>query len=80
MNASVQAPLPMTDLGRLLHGPDAESNLVKLHRALEDEILKVRKKMSAGLNQTDYVHASKRVNALSHAQMVLKSLQIYLTH
>ena len=80
MNANVQAPLPMTDLGRLLHGPDATSNLVKLHRALEDETYKVRKKMSAGLNQADYVHASKRINALNHAQAVLKSLQIYLAH
>jgi hypothetical protein len=80
MNAAAQAPLPMTDLGRLLHGQDAASNLVRLHRALEDEILKVRKKMSVGLNQADYVYASKRVNALANAQVVLKSLQIYLAH
>lgn len=80
MNDNVQAPLPMTDLGRLLLGQDAASNLVKLNRALEDESLKVQKKMSAGLNQADYVHASKRVSALGHAQAVLKSLQIYLAH
>ena len=80
MNANAQIPIPMTELGRLLQGQDATNNLVELHRALEDEALKVQKKMSVGLNQTDYVQASKRVNALAHAQAVLTSLQIYLAH
>ena len=80
MNANAHPPLPMTDLGRLLQGQDATSNLVELHRTLEDEALKVQKSMSAGLNPADYVHASKRVNALAHAQAVLTSLQIYLAH
>ena len=80
MNANAQAPLPMTDLGRLLQGQDAQSNLVELHQVLEDEALKVQKTMAAGLNPADYVQASKRVNALEHAQAVLTSLQIYLAH
>jgi len=78
MNAQTQAPLPMTDLGRLLSGPDARVNLTRLLRTLEDEALRVNRKMSQGLSQDDYAHASKRVTALNSAQMILKSLQIFL--
>lgn len=80
MNAMTQAPLPMTDLGRLLSGKDAQTNLTKLLRTLEDESLRVNRKMSQGLSQDDYAHASKRVTALNSAQMILTSLQIYLAH
>lgn len=80
MNAHTQAPLPMTDLGRLLSGKDAQANLTKLLRTLEDESLRVNRKMSQGLSQDDYAHASKRVVALDSAQLILKSLQIYLAH
>ncbi len=80
MNAMTQAPLPMTDLGRLLSGKDAQMNLTKLLRTLEDESLRVNRKMSQGLSQDDYAHASKRVTALNSAQMILTSLQIYLAH
>jgi|LauGreDrversion4_2_1035121.scaffolds.fasta_scaffold1827954_1 hypothetical protein len=80
MNAHAQAPLPMTDLGRLLSEKDAQMNLTKLLRTLEDESLRVQRKMSQGLSQDDYAHASKRVSALDSAQLILKSLQIYLVH
>lgn len=72
------ASTPMTDLGRLLSGPQAPEHLLKLLRTLEDERIKVGRKMAAGLNQDDYAHASRRISALDSAQMVLKSLQIYL--
>lgn len=78
MNAHSQAPLPMTDLGRLLSGPDAQTHLTKLLRTLEDEVFRVNRKMGQGLSQDDYAHASKRVTALNSAQMILKSLQIFL--
>jgi len=78
MNAQASAPLPMTDLGRLLSGSQSEANLTRLTRALDDELMRVRAKMAAGLGQADFVHASKRVVALVSAQMVLKSLQIFL--
>ena len=80
MNAMTQAPLPMTDLGRLLSGQDAQTHLTKLLRTLEDEILRVNRKMSQGLSQDDYAHASKRVTALTRAKMILTSLHIYLAH
>ena len=78
MNPTAAAPLPMTDLGRLLSGPHAEAHLTRLMRVLDDELLRVRGRMAAGLAQTDYVHAGKRVVALCNAQMTLKSLHIYL--
>ncbi len=78
MNASATAPLPMTDLGRLLSGRDAQVNLTQLDRALDDELMRVRRRMAAGLGQEEYVHAGKRVTALQSAQLVLKSVQIYL--
>lgn len=69
---------PMTDIGRLLGAKDAQANLERLNRTLEDELRRVRAKMAAGLSQQDYVHAGKRVVALNNAQIVLKSVQIYL--
>ncbi|MEN9774243.1 MAG: hypothetical protein RL322_1313, partial [Pseudomonadota bacterium] len=42
MKPDAQLPLPMTDLGRLLAGRDAEANLTRLSRALADEELRVR--------------------------------------
>jgi hypothetical protein len=72
--------LPLSDLGRLLSSKDGEAHLTRLNRTLELELSKVRAKMSAGLPQADYVHASKRVVALSNAQNVLKSLHIYVAH
>lgn len=78
MNPSANVPLPMTDLGRLLTGRDADAHLTHLTRALDDEVLRVRSRLAAGLGQEDYVRAGKRVTALQHAQAVLKSLQIFL--
>jgi len=80
MNAHTQAPLPMTDLGRLLSGNEASANLTRLLRSLEDEASKVQRKMSQGLSQDDYAHASKRITALNSAQLILKSMGIYLNH
>lgn len=80
MNAQTQAPLPMTDLGRLLSGNEASVNLTRLLRSLEDEVSKVQRKMRQGLSQDDYAHASKRITALNSAQMILKSMVIYLNH
>jgi hypothetical protein len=54
--------------------------LARLNRSLDDELAKVRAKMAAGLGQADYVHAGKRVVALNQAQLVLKSLHIYIQH
>lgn len=78
MNPSASAPLPMTDLGRLLSGRNAEAHLTRLTRALADEELRMRSRLAAGMGQEDYVRAGKRVTALQHAQAVLKSLQIFL--
>lgn len=80
MNTQMSAPLPLTDLGRLLRGPQADVHLTALTRALDDEVLRVRGRMAAGLAQAEFVQSSKRVAALHSAQMVLKSLQIYLAH
>lgn len=79
MNQPVATVLPMSDLGRLLSGKDAEAHLARLNRSLDDELAKVRAKMAAGLAQADYVHAGKRVVALNQAQLVLKSLHLYTT-
>ena len=73
-------PLPMTDLGRLLKGPQSGEHLETLHQTLESELARVRQRMNKGLSKEDYVHACKRVVALNHAQMVLKSVHIYLSH
>ncbi len=78
MDKKSSFPLIMTDLGRLLAGADGSQALTRLMRALDDEAIRVRRKMSSGLSQGDYVHASQRVTALDSAQMILKALQIYL--
>lgn len=80
MNTNATPALPMTDLGRLLAGRDGEANLTALNRALEDELGRVRARMAAGLGQAEYVHAGKRALALGSAQLVLKSLRIFLAH
>ena len=67
----------MTDLGRLFNGPDAGANFTRLSRVLADEELRVRKRMAVGLNQEDFGRASRRVCALQHAEVVLKSLKIF---
>jgi hypothetical protein len=72
--------LPMTDLGRLLQGNKSGENLECLHQTLDKELSRVRQRMTKGLSKEDYVHACKRVVALNHAQMVLKSVHIYLAH
>jgi hypothetical protein len=79
MNPSHTATLPMTDLGRLLTGRDAETHLTRLSRVLEDEERRVRARMAAGLNQEEYLRAGRRVVALQHADSVLKSLRIFLS-
>jgi hypothetical protein len=76
---SVQA-LPMTDLGRLFVGPQSAEHLETLQQTLVRELERVRQRMTKGLSKEDYVHACKRVVALNHAQMVLKSVHIYLSH
>lgn len=70
--------LPMTDLGRLLSGPQSGEHLESLRQTLDKELDRVRQRMGKGLSKEDYVHACKRVVALNHAQMVLKSVHIYL--
>jgi hypothetical protein len=72
--------LPMTDLGRLLQGSSSGENMEQLHQTLDKELSRVRQRMTKGLSKEDYVHACKRVVALNHAQMVLKSVHIYLAH
>ena len=75
-----QPALPMTDLGRLLSGPQSGEHLDSLRQTLDNELSRVRQRMTKGLSKEDYVHACKRVVALNHAQMVLKSVHIYLAH
>ena len=70
----------MTDLGRLLRGNKSGENLECLNQTLDKELSRVRQRMTKGLSKEDYVHACKRVVALNHAQMVLKSVHIYLAH
>ena len=77
MQPSVAIPPPMTDLGRLLSGPDADVRLTQLSRVLADEEMRVRKRMAAGLTQEDYGRAGRRVSALQHADAVMKSLKIF---
>ena len=77
MNHGVAPPPPMTDLGRLLSGRDAEVHLTRLSRVLADEEMRVRRRLAAGLSQEDYARASRRVSALQHAEAVLKSLKIF---
>jgi len=77
MQPGVVPPPPMTDLGRLLSGPDAEAHLTRLSRVLADEEQRVRKRMAAGLTQEDYGRAGRRVSALQHADAVMKSLKIF---
>jgi hypothetical protein len=78
MSLANPSPEPMTDIGRLLADKDSQAHRERLNRTLEDELRRVRAKMAAGLAQQDYVHAGKRVVALTNAQIVLKSLHIYL--
>jgi hypothetical protein len=72
-------PAPMTDLSVLLTGVMAESNLTKLLRICEDEIGNLKRKMSAGLSNEEYVKVARHTFALINAQMVLKSIQTYHT-
>ncbi len=72
--------LPMTDLGRLLQGKQSDEHLEQLRQTLDKELSRVRQRMTKGLTKEDYVHACKRVVALNHAQVVLKSVHIYLAH
>jgi len=72
-------PAPMTDLSVLLTGSMAEANLTKLLRVCEDEVGNLKRKMSAGLSNEEYVKAAKHTFALINAQMVLKSIQTYHT-
>ncbi len=79
MNQGVAIPPPITDLARLLCGPDADANLARLSRVLADEEQRVRKRLAAGLNQDDYARANRRVSALQHADASLKALKIFFT-
>jgi hypothetical protein len=76
-NPSAAPPLPMTDLGRLLCGKNADANLAQLCSILADEDLRVRARMAAGLGQEDYPRAERRLQALRHAEAVLKSIKIF---
>lgn len=51
MDKKSSFPLIMTDLGRLLAGADGSQALTRLMRALDDEAIRVRRKMSSGLSQ-----------------------------
>ena len=79
MNHSITAPESMTDLGRLLVGPQGEQNLDLLTQSLSDEAWRVKAKISAGLGADDYARACRRADALQHAIATLKSLRIFLT-
>lgn len=69
---------PMTDLARLLAGPRADANLRVLLQALETDAQRVSQEMRRGLGPEDYAQAEHRLRALGCAQLILKSLQIYL--
>lgn len=78
MNHSMPAPEAMTDLGRLLAGPQGEHARNRLLRILADEEMRVRRQMNAGLDAGSYARADRRILALQHAEAVLKSLSIFL--
>ncbi len=79
MNFGLASPEPMTDLGRLLTGPQGDDNLNYLLRALGDEEMRVTRLLSTGLEKEQYARALRRVTALQYASIVLKSLRIFLT-
>jgi hypothetical protein len=79
MNNSITSPESMTDLGRLLAGPQGEQNLELLTRSLNDEAFRVKATISAGLSADDYGRACRRADALQYAIVTLKSLRIFLT-
>lgn len=79
MNNSITAPGAMTDLGRLLAGPQGEHNLELLTRSLNDEAYRLQATISAGLSADDYGRVCRRADALQYAIVTLKSLRMFLT-
>lgn len=78
MNYSLPAPEPITDLARLLAGSQGAQNLNRLMRILNDEEMRIKRQMGAGLDSDTYERAGRRFLAVQHAQSVLKSLNMYL--
>ena len=78
MNSTPPASEPMTDLARLLSGPEALANLARLLATLDAETQQVKRAINRGLGQEEFARANARVLALGSAQLILKSLQIYL--
>ena len=77
MTPGVTPPVPMTDLGRLLSGAEADANLSQLSRLLAEEESRVRARVAGGLSQEEYPQAGRRLAALRHAEAVLKSIRIF---
>jgi len=76
MNVNVE---PMTDLARAITGPNGAANLQKLMTALEAERAKAKATMNAGgsVSKADHDIATLKEKALTNAQSVLKSVEIF---
>lgn len=70
---------PMTDLARLVTGPNGSANLQRLMSALEGERAKAKATMNAGgsVSKMDHDIAMLKERALMNAQSVLKSVEIF---
>jgi len=76
MNVNVE---PMTDLAREITGSNGSVNLQKLMAALESERAKAKTVMNAGgtVSKADHDVATLKERALTNAQAVLKSVEIF---
>jgi hypothetical protein len=66
-----------TEVGKLLSGKEAEFSFNKLNNILVGEIATARAKQRGGLNREQYDASNRKIEALTTAQVVLKSVQIY---
>ena len=74
---SNQTPDAMSDLGRLLSGPDSTANLKTLVEHLENEEAAVKREMARPSTKDEFERLQQKQKALHHGQAVLKSIQIY---
>lgn len=68
---------PMSDLGRLLSGPDAKQNLQTLVQHLEQAEAEVKRAMNRPSTKQEFDALTQKQKALHHGQAVLKSIEIF---
>lgn len=68
----------MTEIARHLEGDKADKNLIQFLEILQREKLRIEKEIKTGLSADQFNSSKQRIDALECAQLIIKSMYIFM--